>query len=85
MGLIGAPLLLVSDLGVLSGLWPQVSALTAIGALPIALWEFSLGVWLVVKGFKPSPITDGLVPAGLSQEDDHGSIRGGSRPEISPE
>jgi hypothetical protein len=55
-----APLLVISDLGVLFGLWPQVSALTAIGALPIALWEFSLGVWLVVKGFKPSPITDGI-------------------------
>jgi hypothetical protein len=85
VGLIGAPLLLVPDLGVLFGLWPQVSALTAIGALPIALWEFSLGVWLVVKGFKPSLITDRRVPAGLPQEDDHGSIRGGSRPEISPE
>jgi Domain of unknown function (DUF4386) len=56
VGRIGAPLLLVSDLGVLFGLWPQVSALTAIGALPIALWEFSLGVWLVVKRFKRSPI-----------------------------
>jgi hypothetical protein len=29
--------------------------------IPIALWEFSLGVYLVVKGFKPSPITAGLV------------------------
>ncbi|HET9561554.1 MAG TPA: DUF4386 family protein [Propionibacteriaceae bacterium] len=46
----------------LFGLWPQVSGLTAIAALPIALWEFSLGVWLVVKGFKPSPITDGMAP-----------------------
>ena len=59
MGLIGASLLLVSDIGVLFGLWPQVSVVTAIAALPIALWEFSLGVCLVVKGFKPSPITDG--------------------------
>jgi len=25
----------------------------------IALWEFSLGIYLVVKGFKPSPITAG--------------------------
>jgi hypothetical protein len=29
--------------------------------IPIALWEFSLGVYLVVKGFKPSPITAGMV------------------------
>ena len=54
MGLIGAPLLLTSDVGVLFGLWPQVSVLTVIGALPIAVWEFSLGVYLVVKGFKLS-------------------------------
>jgi hypothetical protein len=25
--------------------------------LPIAVWEFSLGVYLIVKGVKPSPIT----------------------------
>ena len=53
--LIGAPLLLISDLGVLFGLWPQVSALTAISALPIALWEFSLGVWLSPKASSPRP------------------------------
>jgi hypothetical protein len=29
-------------------------------ALPIALWEFSLGIYLVAKGFKPSPITAGI-------------------------
>jgi hypothetical protein len=23
----------------------------------VAAWEFSLGIWLVVKGFRPSPIT----------------------------
>jgi hypothetical protein len=31
--------------------------LTAAAALPVAAWELSLGVWLVVKGFRPSPIT----------------------------
>jgi len=25
--------------------------------IPVAAWEFSLGVWLAVKGFRPSPIT----------------------------
>ena len=32
----------------------------ALAALPIAAWEFSLGVWLIVKGFSPSPITAGM-------------------------
>jgi hypothetical protein len=40
-----------------------VSALSALAALPIALWEFSLGVWLIVKGFRPSPITAGMPAA----------------------
>ncbi len=32
-------------------------------ALPVAAWELSLGVWLVVKGFRPSPITAGMATA----------------------
>jgi hypothetical protein len=52
LGLIGAPLLLASDVAVMFGLWDQLSTPTALAALPIAAWEFSLGVWLVVKGFK---------------------------------
>jgi len=52
VGLIGAPLLVVTTLGALFNLWPEVSPITGLGALPIALWEFSLGVWLVTKGVK---------------------------------
>jgi hypothetical protein len=81
--LIGAPLLLISDFGVLFALWPQVSALTAISALPIALWGVLAGRLAGRQSFKPSPVTDGMVPAGLPQEDDHGPLGGGSRPEIS--
>ena len=57
VGLIGAPLLFASDLAVMFGLWAQGSLPAGIAVVPIALWEVSLGVWLVVKGFKPSPIT----------------------------
>jgi len=56
LGLIGAPLLLAADLAVLFDLIGRTSTPALVTALPIALWEFSLGVWLVVKGFKPSPI-----------------------------
>ena len=38
----------------------------AIATLPVAAWEFSLGVWLVVKGFKPSPITAEMDAAGTA-------------------
>ena len=55
IGFVGAPLLLVSTLGSVLGLWGAHSAITGFGALLIAAWEFSLGVWLVVKGFRTEP------------------------------
>jgi len=63
IGLIGAPLLIASVFATLSGGIAQYSSLAALAALPVAAWEFSLGVWLVVKGFKPSPITTGIAAA----------------------
>jgi hypothetical protein len=56
MGLIGAPLLIASVVTTLFRTDHQITVL-ALGFLPVAVWEFSLGVWLVVKGFNPSPIT----------------------------
>ncbi|MGO4689162.1 DUF4386 domain-containing protein [Glaciibacter sp. 2TAF33] len=64
LGFIGAPLLIASVVGALFGLWGPVSPLSGLGALLLASWEFSLGVWLVVKGFKPSPVTTSPAPAG---------------------
>jgi hypothetical protein len=63
IGFIGAPLLLASVAATLFDVWGQVSAMSALFALPIAVWEFSLGVYLVVKGFRPSPITIGMTRA----------------------
>jgi Domain of unknown function (DUF4386) len=57
LGLIGAPLLVVGDIGTLFNFWGPMSSLALVLALPVALFEFSLGVYLIVKGFKPSPIT----------------------------
>ena len=34
------------------GLWEQFSLPAGIATLPVALWEFSLGVYLVVKGLQ---------------------------------
>ncbi|TMG43799.1 MAG: DUF4386 domain-containing protein, partial [Chloroflexi bacterium] len=59
LGFIGAALLVAGDIAVLFGLIGQHAPSTALAAIPIALWEFSLGVWLVLKGFKPSPILSG--------------------------
>ena len=57
VGLVGVPLLLASDVAVMVGLWDRISAQSGVAALPIAAWEFSLGVYLIVRGFRPSPIT----------------------------
>ena len=63
VGLIGAPLLIAGVIVTLFAGTGHISALQAIGTLPVAAWEFSLGVWLVVKGFRPSPITAGMEAA----------------------
>ena len=56
LGLLGAPLLIIAQLGVLFDLWGRTSTATGLLALPIAVWEFSLGVYLVAKGFRPSAV-----------------------------
>jgi hypothetical protein len=56
LGFIGAALLVAGDIAVLFGLIGQHAPTTALAAIPIALWEFSLGVWLIAKGFNPSAI-----------------------------
>lgn len=50
VGIIGAPLLAASAFATLFGLIDQVSPIAGAAALPIALWEFSVGVWLVLRG-----------------------------------
>jgi hypothetical protein len=68
VGFIGAPLLVTSVIATLFGFWTQVSTQSALLTIPIGLWEFSLGVYLIVKGFKPSPITAAM--AALSTPTD---------------
>jgi hypothetical protein len=63
LGLIGGPLLITAVFAALFGSIEQYSSWGVLAALPVAAWEFSLGVWLVVKGFKPSPITAGMTAA----------------------
>ena len=59
-----SPLLLASVLGTLFGIFASTSAPALLLAIPIAVWEFSLGVYLIVRGSKPSPISAELTAAG---------------------
>lgn len=74
VGLLGAPVLIASATATIFGIADQVSALAGLAALPIALWEISLGLWLVVKGFRPEPLARLIrVPASrLSTDAVHG-------------
>jgi Domain of unknown function (DUF4386) len=74
VGLIGAPLLLASDTAVMFGLWEQFSLPAGIATLPVALWELSLGVWLVVKGFRPSSLTAGMTATGRRPADQDAAV-----------
>ena len=51
IGIVGAPILVLGYLGVLFDVIGQRGALAGLSAFPVALFEFSLGVWLIVKGF----------------------------------
>src|SRR3712207_3277299 len=59
LGLVGGPLALIAGTGVLLGAWASTSGLPVALTAPEAIWEFSLSIWLLVKGFRPSPILSG--------------------------
>lgn len=54
IGIIGAPLLLTSDIAVLFGFLEQREPLAMMSAIPVALFEISFGILLIVKGFNKS-------------------------------
>src|SRR4051794_30414561 len=59
IGLIGGPLAVLAGVGVLLGVWDMHSGLPVLMTAPEAIWEFSLSVWLLFLGFRPSPILTG--------------------------
>jgi hypothetical protein len=67
VGLIGGPLALIAGAGVLLGAWGSHSGLPVAMTAPEAIWELSLSVWLLVKGFRPSSILTG--PAAARSHD----------------
>jgi hypothetical protein len=72
MGLVGGPLLLGSAAASIFGVTGQFSAVSLLLVIPIFFWELSLGTYLVVRGFRPSPVTAAMVaaPHELPADDD---------------
>ncbi len=63
LGLIGGPLIIISGTAVLFGAIEPGSSAQVIATIPEFFWELSLGIYLMVKGFRSSPIlsTDPLL------------------------
>lgn len=56
LGLIRAPLLLAATVAAAVGAIEQGSA-WFVGALLVAAWELSVGIYMTFKGFRASPVT----------------------------
>jgi hypothetical protein len=60
LGLIGGPLLVAAAIAVMFDVIERGGAVQGIATIPEFLWELSFGIYLIVKGFKPSPILAGV-------------------------
>ncbi len=78
LGLIAGPLLLARFVGILFGVFEPMSVLGSLMVVPEFLWELSLGVWLIVKGFDPSAV------ASLTTDPDDGVLTGVEQPAVVP-
>src|SRR4051794_37883301 len=56
IGIVGAPVLVLGYLAVLFGALDQHGAVAGLSAVLVAVFEFALGVWLIVKGFNPTAV-----------------------------
>jgi hypothetical protein len=57
LGLVAGPLLCAYMTGFMFGVFEAGSVWQFIGTLPEFVWELSLGIYLIVKGFRPAPLT----------------------------
>jgi hypothetical protein len=64
LGLVGGPLVCVSGVAVMFGLWDaDLSTQSLLMALPVFAWEVSLAVFLIVRGFRSSGTTSDAAPS----------------------
>ena len=57
LGLVGGPLICITGTAVMFGVIEAGSAPQMLATIPEFFWELGFGVYLIVKGFKPSPVT----------------------------
>ena len=61
LGLIGGPLIVISGIAVMFDVIERGGTVQGIATIPEFFWELSFGIYLIVKGFKPSPRLAGPV------------------------
>ena len=66
-GLVGGPLQFTGVILTMFGVIDRTSSAAAILVAPLFIWELSLGIYLVVKGFKDCPITDSMRAVGTTK------------------
>jgi hypothetical protein len=71
LGLVGGPVLFVSAAAQLLGVVEPFSTPRAIATIPVFAFEAILGIWLMLRGFSPSPIL-------AVYERERGNVRGAS-------
>jgi hypothetical protein len=63
LGLVGGPLIVLSGTAVMFGVIDAGSGVKALASIPEFFWELIFGVYLIVKGFRPSAVTADMVDA----------------------
>ena len=78
LGLVAGPVLCASGIAILFGVFEAGSVWQIIATIPEFVWELSLGIYLIVKGFRPSAL------ASLSTNADDGVLSGVRQPAVVP-
>ncbi len=74
LGVIGGPLIFLSAIAVLFGVYEQ-DGLHALFSIPEGAFESAFAIYLIVKGFRPSPVLDDARFGG-----GNGSLRAAAAP-----
>ncbi|SNR24202.1 DUF4386 domain-containing protein [Actinomadura mexicana] len=69
IGLVGGPIACATATAVLFGAYDQQSPVNFLFTAPEIVWEASLGVWLITKGFRPVPLITGTAPKTEQEPD----------------
>ncbi|MFA1549738.1 DUF4386 domain-containing protein [Actinomadura chokoriensis] len=69
IGLIGGPIACATATAVLFGAYEQQSPVNFLFTAPEIVWEVSLGIWLVTKGFRSVPLITETAPKTAQEPD----------------